>query len=377
MEVKAFPYPAEEGCNLFGAEVADASLVGVVHLFAGREASGLDVESHFPVGIAEGHAFGSQAVDFFDGEDEVVARVVQYVLVHFEAADDVGCHLQALPQLLEGGQEDFLDDLQVAEVAAWQVVHDECHLSGQGLQLVALGACQFEDVGVLLVWHDAGAGGAFLRELDEAEVLAIEETGVEGQFAHCPRYAGQGEADVAFRLAASHLCIDHVVVEGIEAEQLGCHGAVQGERRAVACRRAEGVAVGDAVGSLQHDEVIDEAFRVGTQPEAEAAGHGYLQVGVAGHEDVLVALALPLQFGEECLHVLGHEAQLLADEEFQIDQHLVVAAASGVYLLAHVAEPTGEQQFDLRVHVFYVVLDDEPSFPYLGEDVPQLGQQRL
>ena len=45
--------------------------------------------------------------------------------------------------------------------------------------------------------------------------------------------------------------------------------------------------------------------------------------------------------------------------------------------MEQVIEKLRELQFDLRVHVFYVVLDDEPSFPYLGEDVPQLGQQRL
>ena len=100
-------------------------------------------------------------------------------------------------------------------------------------------------------------------------------------------------------------------------------------------------------------------------------------MGVAGHQHVLVTLALPLQFCEETLDVLCHEAQLTADEQLQVHQHLVVATASRVNLLAHVAEPAGEHQLDLRVHVLDAFLYDEPPFPYFREDVSQFGQQLL
>lgn len=85
------------------AQVADAALVGVVHFLAGGEAAGLDVETHLLVSIAERHALARQAVDFLHAEDERVAVVVEDVVVHLDFVHDVGGHLQAVLQLLEGG----------------------------------------------------------------------------------------------------------------------------------------------------------------------------------------------------------------------------------------------------------------------------------
>ena len=162
-EVEIFPCLLEDGGYLLRAQIADAALVRVVDFLFGNELPGLDVEPDLLVGIAERHPLAGQAVHLLYGEHQVVARVVEDVLVHLELCDDVGGHLQALSQLLESGEEDLLDDLQVAEVAAGQVVHNERNLLRQSLKLVALGASQLEDIRVLLVRHDAGAGRALLR----------------------------------------------------------------------------------------------------------------------------------------------------------------------------------------------------------------------
>ena len=204
--------------------------MGVVYFFLGREFSCLYVEANLLVSIAERHTFASQTVDLFDGEHEVVAGIIENVLVDFEPGDDVGRHLEALAQFLESRQEDFLDDLQVTEVTAGQVVHDECYLLWQSLQLVTLGASQLEDIGVLLVGHDAGACGTLLWQLNEPEVLTVVETGIEGKLTDGSSDTSQSESNVPFRLATSHLCIDDVVVERVEAKQLCSHRAVQGER---------------------------------------------------------------------------------------------------------------------------------------------------
>ena len=355
--------------------MADAAFMGMVDFLAGLEPTGLDVHAHLLVSIAEGHALGCQAVHLFDAEHQVVAGVREDVLVHLHAADDVGGHRQAVAQLLEGGQEDLLQNLQVAEIAAGQVVHYQGYLLGQGLQFVALGTCQFEDVGVLLMGHDAGARGALLRQADKAEVLAIEEAGIEGQLRQCAGNTGQCKTDVPLRLSASHLGIHHVVVHRVKAQQVGGHLAIQRKTAAVAGCRTQGVAVGDAVGGLQHDEVVDQTFGVRPEPQAETRGHGHLQVGVAGHEHMLVALALLLQFVEEAPDILGHEAQLLARPQFQVDEHLVVAAASAVNLLAHVAQTACEQEFDLRMHILDALLYLETAFLGIAVDAAQFGQQ--
>ena len=143
-----------EGLYLVVAEIADAALMGVMDIFVSLERACLDVESYFLVGIAERHAVGGETVHFLYGEHRVVHRIVEDMFVHLYLINNVSGHLQTVLQFAEGREENFLDDLQVAEVAAGQVVHDEGHLLGQRLEFVALRTDEFEHVGVLLVGHD-------------------------------------------------------------------------------------------------------------------------------------------------------------------------------------------------------------------------------
>lgn len=112
------------------------------------------------------------------------------MVVYLHAADDVGAHFQAGDELVKGRKEHFLDFLQVAEVAARQVVHHQRNLLWQGLQLVAAGADELKHVGVLLVRHNAGAGRTFVGQLDKSEVLRVEQAGVEGHLGHRAGNAG-------------------------------------------------------------------------------------------------------------------------------------------------------------------------------------------
>ena len=45
---------------------------------------------------------------------------------------------------------------------------------------------------------------------------------------------------------------------------------------------------------------------------------------VAGHQDVLVLVALLDEFVKEHLHALGNLHEFVAGEEFQVDEHLIV-----------------------------------------------------
>lgn len=129
-----------ESLYLVVAEIADAALVSVVDILVWLEFSSLDFQSHFLVSVAEWHSVGGKLVYFLYREHWVVTRIVEDMLVHFHLIDDVGCHLEAVFQLVESWQEHFLDNLEVAEVAHWQIVHDEHNLLRETLQLVALGA---------------------------------------------------------------------------------------------------------------------------------------------------------------------------------------------------------------------------------------------
>ena len=151
------------------------------------------------------------------------------MLVHLHLVDDVGSHLQTVLQLVEGREEHFLDNLEIAEIAYWQVVHDEHYLLWKALELVALGANQLEYVWILLVWHDARTGGALLRQLHETEVLAVEHAGIESHLCQCSCHGSHGESHVALHLSSAHLCINHIIVHAVETEKFGGHGAVQRE----------------------------------------------------------------------------------------------------------------------------------------------------
>ena len=101
-----------------------------------------------------------------------------------------------------------------------------------------------------------------------------------------------------------------------------------------------------------------------------------MQVGVAGHEHVLVEFAFLDELVEEQLHALGNLHELAACKELQIHQNLVVARPSRVYLLAHIAELSGEHQLHLGVHVFHALLDNELPLLATAVDVAQ-GLQQL
>ena len=82
-------------------------------------------------------------------------------------------------------------------------------------------------------------------------------------------------------------------------------------------------------------------------------------MGIARHQHILILIALLDEFVEKDLHLIGDFLQLMTGEEFEVDEHLVITRTTGVDLLAHVAQFTGEQHLHLRVHILDIVLDHE------------------
>ena len=151
--------------------------------------------------------------------------------------------------------------------------------------------------------HDTGACGTIVGQLYECKVLTAEHAGIKGQFADGTCYAGKGKGHVAFCLAASHLCINHIVVHRVEPKQFCRHGAVQGKTATVSCSRTQWVAVGHTEGGLQEHHIIHQTFGICTEPQTEAAGHSHLKMCVARHQYILVTLTLRLQLLEEFHHI--------------------------------------------------------------------------
>ena len=88
----------------------------------------------------------------------------------------------------------LLDDLQVAEVAARQIVHNEYNLLGQCLDFIAFGTRQFEYVRVFLVRHDARPRGAVVRQLDETEVCELNRQASKASLLSVPAMPARAKA---------------------------------------------------------------------------------------------------------------------------------------------------------------------------------------
>ena len=253
-------------------------------------------------------------------------------------------HAQAVLQLVESWQEHLLDDLKVAEIARWQIVHYEHDLLWHSLNLVALGTCELKHIRILLVRHDARTSGECVVELDEAEVLARIHASVEGKLCQCCCYATESLCHDAFALASSHLCIHYVIIHRVEAEQVGCHLAVERERRAITRRTSQRITIDNLISGIEHSEVIDQSLCVSTKPKAERRRHCHLEMRIAWHEHVLILLALLNEHVEKLDGETSDLLKLVAHIQFQIDQHLIVAATSAVDLLANIAQAAGEDQ---------------------------------
>ena len=128
---------------------------------------------------------------------------------------------------------------------------------------------------------------------------------------------------------------------------------------------------------MQEEHVVHQALGVRTEPETERRGHGYLQMGVAGHEHLLVGLALLLQRVEKAFGQPGNFLQAVTCEQLQVEQHLVVPRTSAVNLLAYIAQPTCQHQFHLRMYILDAFLYDKLAAFRQFIDAPQLMQQQV
>ena len=75
----------------------------------------------------------------------------------------------------------------------------------------------------------------------------------------------------------------------------------------------------------QQPSVVGKRLGISSEPQPETAGHSHLQMGVTGHEHVLMLVTQQKQAVEEVLHVVGNLTQLGAIEKLQVDEHLIVA----------------------------------------------------
>ena len=114
-----------------------------------------------------------------DIEDKQILIIVKNMFVHFYLVHYIGRHLQAIFQFLESRNKDLFYNLQVTEIAGWQIIRNHHDLLRKRLQFITFGTCQFKDIRVLLVWHNTGPRSTIIRQLYKTEVLTVEHTSIK------------------------------------------------------------------------------------------------------------------------------------------------------------------------------------------------------
>ncbi len=161
-------------------------------------------------------------------------------------------------------------------------------LGRQRLQTVATCTQDLKHIGVLLMRHDARAGGERIGQGDEAEVLTciMHHVGGEPGNGGCALRDGYGCEFLC--ASARHLSKGARHMNSVEVQCTCRELSVKGQSCSIPCCTAERICIGSINGHVQHTHVFDECFCITSEPESEARWHGDLVVSVAGKKNVLM-----------------------------------------------------------------------------------------
>ena len=231
-------------------------------------------------------------------------------------------------------------------------------------------ACEFGDVGIFLLRHDAGAGTKRVRQLDEAESGAHPQN----QFF---RQSGQMRHDDSGRRAEfdGEVAVGHgvhgIFADAVETQRFGNERPVDGKAGSRQCRCSEGKPV-YAFAAVGHPLAITlKHFKISHQVMAEGDGLGDLQVGKTRHQGPGMSLG---EADDGTLQLLDRGADAvnrIAQKQANIGCDLVVARAPGVQALAGVTGQFRQPLFNVEVNIFLVNGPNELTRADIRQDFRQ------
>ncbi len=130
-------------------------------------------------------------------------------------------------------------------------------------------------------------------------------------------------------------------------------------------------------GGLQPGQVVEQVLGPGGEVVPQGGGHRLAGVGVARQGGLAVRRGQLEQPGADRQQAVGLAQHRVAPPQPEGGDHLVVAAAAGVDLVAGLAEPLAQPVLDRGVAVLVGGIDAEAAGPRLLADRPQLSAQRL
>ncbi len=267
--------------------------------------------------------------------------------------------------------------MEVAVVAAGEAFDNGAGCCAVAEEAGSFGADEFEDIGVVFLGHDTAAGAYFGGEDEVAKFGHGVEDKVFGEAGEGEHNLGEGSEDDRFAFTAGVAGVEDVVVRGTEAKEMGGEVAVEREGDTVTGGRAEGGTVVVSVGGFDGEEVVEEGFGVGGGPEADAGGHGGLEVGTPDHGDFGVFAGKAEEGGGEVGGFDDETEEVFAAMETEIDGDLIVAAATGVDTATEFAEGLGEAAFDCEVDVLIGDGDFEITLTGIGHNIDESGDDSI
>ena len=304
-----------------------------------------------PVRLAEGHPFANQEVGDLGGRQHLVAGgVLEALAVEGDPGEHpLGC-VEAGLDRVDRVEQRLLVLLHVLAVGQRQRVHGAQQGEEVGRDPGALGAQQLGRVGVDLLRHDRRPRGEGLVEPAEAELAARPDDDLRAEPGEVHR-AGRGGGEVVEDEVAIGGAVDRVVGDVFEAEVVGDRATVDLPVDPREGSRPERHHAGAVEGELEAQHVAGEHPEVSEKVMTEVDRLGPLQVGVAGHRPVAMALGQL----EQALHRRRRQVDRLQrmhlDDHRHVGRDLIVARAAGVQLAGERADLLAEQPLDRHVDV--------------------------
>ena len=168
-------------------------------------------------------------------------------------------------------------------------------------------------------------------------------------------------------------------VAGRRVESQFCRGLLPVDRQARTgkCRAPQGRDVEPVAAVGQSAAIPVELLAVGQPVLGGLDRLRSLQVGVGRQDHSGVGLAAgderPLQLQQQAVD----RVDAVSDVELEVGGNLVVAAAGGVQLAAHVTQSFDQRRLDVHVHIFQLGAEREFSACDLLEDPVEFGDDRV
>ena len=177
--------------------------------------------------------------------------------------------------------------------------------------------------------------------------------------------------------------LQHVIAVGYAVEAVAAHpGQAQLRRRKAAVQRIG--RAGQSARAERRDRhalfavlkartVPQQHVAIGQQMMAEGDRLRPLQVGVAGHDEIIGFLRLGRDHAQQAVEARFQLFAFVQKIEPQVERHLVVAAARGVQPFAAVADPLRQLRFHKGVDILGGPVNCQLAALELQRDLPQRG----